>query len=169
VPVISIRVEGMDRVAERLRAGPLLGQPMRDAFNKIGLGLQTSARKRAPVDRGALRASIGYRMDPSPVPTWVRLEAGQAAPYAPYMEFGTGMQHDHPSWPRRPHRIPPGALDAWGKRKGIDGAAVAGAIMKRGGLKPRRFLRGALEENQDRVVRIIAGALRSAGGGNGAR
>ena len=160
---ISIRVEGLDRLIAKLRAEPLLAQPLRSGFEKVGFLLGSEARRRAPVDRGQLRASIAHQVDPSPVPTWVKV--GAKPHYAPYMEYGTGLIHDHPSWPRKPHKIPFGALDGWAKRKGLDGGAVAGAVMARGGLKPRRFLRGALEDNREKVLRIISGALRAASEG----
>lgn len=160
MPDVSIRVEGLDVLMDNLRADRLLAAGLREGFDKAGQGLRTSALKRAPVDRGALRASIKAHVDPSPLPTFVELRAGDAAPYAPYMEYGTGLIHDHPSWPRKRHVIPPGALDAWAKRKGVDAGAVSQAVMRRGGLKPRRFLRGALEDNQERVVRVVAGAVR---------
>ena len=165
MPSVSIQVLGLDALMADLRAERLLAAPLREGFDKVGIGLRTSAVKRAPVDRGALRSSIKPVVDPSSVPLWVELRAGDAAPYAPYMEYGTGLVHDHPNWPRKPHRIPAGALDAWAKRKGLDGGAVASRIMRRGGLKPRRFLRGALEDNRETVIRIISGALRRAAGG----
>lgn len=162
---ITIRVEGLDRLAAQLRADHLLGPALRRGLDKVGYIITSEAKKRAPVDRGQLRASISHEVDPSPLPTFVKI--GAKPHYAPYMEFGTGLVHDHPSWPRKPHKIPFGVLDGWGKRKGIDGAGAAGAIMKRGGLKPRRYLRGAIEDNEGRIVKLIAGELKKAGQGPG--
>lgn len=157
----SIRIEGIEAVMARLRVDAIARQHLRDGFNAIGFLLTNEAKQRAPVDTGLLRNSIAFEVDPSPVPLWVTI--GARPHYAPYMEYGTGLCHDHPSWPKRPHKVPLGALDKWGHRTGNDGNAVALMITLRGGLKPRRYLRGALEANGERVIRIMAGALRKAG------
>lgn len=140
---ITIKVEGLDQLMARLRAEPLLAAPLRKGFDKVGFLVTSEARKRAPVDRGTLRASIAHQVDPSPLPLWVTV--GAKPHYAPYMEYGTGLVHDHPSWPR----------------KGLDGDAARVRIMRRGGLTPRRYLRGALEDNRERIVRIVSGAIRT--------
>ena len=165
MPQASIRIDGLDEVMARLRADRIAQQHLRRGFEEVGWFLRSEASKRAPVHKGTLRGSIAHEVDPSPVPLWVRvghLRDG-AAPHAPYMEFGTGLVHDHPSWPRRVHRVSGGKLAPWAELRGVNPYAVANAIMRRGGLRPRRYLRGALEENSDRVIRIIAGALRRAG------
>jgi hypothetical protein len=151
---VTIKVEGLDKLMARLRVDPLVGKPLRDGFEAVGHLVVSEARKRAPVDRGLLRASIAHEAET------LGVKVGAKPKYAPYMEYGTGLVHDHPSWPRKRHVVPPGALAGWGKRKGADGAAVANAISRRGGLKPRRYLRGALEDNTGRIVRIVAGALK---------
>ncbi|MGK3946155.1 hypothetical protein ABK046_48370, partial [Streptomyces caeruleatus] len=43
------------------------------------------------------------------------------------------------------HNPPPSALAGWAARHGLNPYAVAKAIAKRGGLRPRRFFRDALE------------------------
>jgi HK97 gp10 family phage protein len=159
MPDITVTIQGLDSTLDRLQLAPLLAQPLRNGFEAVGYLLTSEAKRRAPVDRGLLRASIAHKVDQSSVPMGV--EIGAKPFYAPYMEFGTGLVHDHPSWPRKRHMVPAGALDGWAKRKGLDGGAVARSINKRGGLKPRRFLRGALEGNEARVVSIVTKALKS--------
>ena len=159
MPEITVAIQGLDRTLDRLQLAPLLAQPLRNGFEAVGYLLTSEAKRRAPVDRGLLRASIAHKVDQSSVPMGV--EIGAKPFYAPYMEYGTGKQHDHPNWPKKPHYIPAGALDAWGKRKGKSGGAVARIIMNNGGLKPRRFLRGALEGSEARVVSIMTKALKS--------
>jgi len=165
MPAASITIEGLDLVMARLRADLIAQRHLRAGLEAVGLLLVSEARKRAPVDRGPLRASIAHKVDPSAVPLFVEIGhlTDSAAPYAPYMEFGTGLVHDHPSWPRRVPMVPPRALEGWARRHGANPFAVARAIPRRGGLTPRRYLRGALEDNQSAVVRIVAGALRRAG------
>ena len=157
--VITVRVEGLDRVLAGLQPVPLFAAPLRKGFDAVGYLLTSEAKRRAPVDRGTLRASIAHEVEGGAIPTGVKI--GAKPFYAPYMEYGTGLAHDHPSWPRKRHMVPPGALDGWAKRKGLDGGAVARSINKRGGLAPRRFLRGALEANEARVVAIVRKALQS--------
>lgn len=158
---LTIKIEGLDKLIAKLRGNDMLGPALREGFEKVGYVVTSEAKKRAPVDRGTLRASIAHEVDPSPVPQWVRI--GAKPFYAPYMEFGTGLVHDHPSWPRKRHVVPVAALAGWAGRVGADAGGAANAISRRGGLKPRRYLRGALEDNGERIVRLIAGSLRKAG------
>jgi len=78
------------------------------------------------------------------------------------MEYGTGLTHDHPNWPRRVHVVPVGALSNWGpvRRNLVSAGAVATSITRRGGLKPRRYLRGMLEDNSSKFIAIIRRAVR---------
>lgn len=156
----SITIKGLDDLIRRLRDKNLLAPALHDGMKAAGFLLESEAKKRAPVDRGLLRSSIAHEVFTEGSLIGARI--GAKPKYAPYMEYGTGLVHDHPSWPRKRHVVPAGALAGWGKRKGLDGAAVARSITKRGGLTPRRYLRGALEDNQARVVKVISGHLKRA-------
>ena len=69
------------------------------------------------------------------------------------MEFGTGLLSEDPKSRRQRHWPPAAALDLWAKRHGFaSGAIVARIIGRRGGLKPRRFLRDAFESNRQRIA-----------------
>lgn len=153
---IVIKVEGLDKLIRKLGPEAILGKPLRGAFFASGAVLETSAKKRAPVDQGHLRASITHEEDPSPVPIWGRV--GTNLKYAPYMEYGTGRNSDGPGG-KAFHNPPAKALEGWARRHNIEGggAAVAAMIRRKGGLKPRRFLRGALEAKQTEVVKIFEG------------
>lgn len=178
---MRIEIEGLPELIRALRNNANVARPMRNALDDIGLKASSASKRAAPVGvSGKLRGSITYEVDSSPLPGFVRIGTigGERVDYAAYMEFGTGLVHDHPSWPRKRHRVPAAALEGWvaakGRRRGEkanarrerlarvsdDAEAVASAIFKRGGLMPRRYLRGPFERDQPKYVRIIAGALR---------
>lgn len=153
-----IEVTGADRLAATVREQ--VAQGLKEGLSAAGLILQREAQKRAPVDRGELRKGIYWKLSSD-----TAVEVGSRAKHTPWMEYGTGLLNDHPSWPKQRHAPPVGALAGWAKRKGVSAGAVAAAIARRGGLKPRRFLRGALEDNQAKVVKIVAASVRKATGG----
>lgn len=166
----TIRIDGLPELIRRLREDAGLAKPLEQGFHTIGLHASSESKRLAPVDTGLLRNRITYEVDRSPLPTFVRIGTigGDNPGYAAYMEYGTGLRHDHPNWPRRPHVVPGKALVKWAARKarsrygGPEGGAyaVARAITARGGLAPRRYLRGPFEANRARYVRTIEEALR---------
>jgi hypothetical protein len=167
---VRVEVEGLAELIRALRNNANVARPMEQALRQIGLEASSASERKAPVDVGNLRRSITYEVDKRPLPTFVRIGTiGSDKPaYAAYMEYGTGLRHDHPSWPRRPHIVPGRVLVPWAARKarsrygGPEGGAygVARAITARGGLEPRRYLRGPFERSSRRYVRLIADALR---------
>ena len=137
----------------------LAGKAVRDAaktgMQRAMLLTANQAKMKAPVDTGRLRSSIT---------TLVRWEdgdhtlagyVGSNVDYAPAIEYGTGTQTDGEGGSGKRHWPPGGALDTWARRHGFSsGAAVARIIGMRGGLKPRRFLRGAFS------VALISSTIR---------
>ena len=165
----TVKIEGLPELIRALRNNANLAQPMSKALHRIGLEGSSASKKRAPVDTGTLRRYITYEVDKSPLPTFVRIGTlgSNKVSYAAYMEFGTGMAHDHPSWPKKPHGIPPGVLDAWAARKSRSGEdwnayTIGRNIMKRGGLVPRRYLRDPFEAMRSRYVRLLKAAVKEA-------
>lgn len=154
-----ITVEGLDRVVARLQDMQLWAGPLRKGLDKAGFIVESEAKKNAPVDRGTLRASIAHEVEQATVPRYVKV--GSNLHYAPLMEFGTGRRSDGPS-PSAGHFPPPSELAGWAQRHGMAGEefAIARAIARRGGLRPRRYLRNALDTCQDRVVSVIRSAMR---------
>ena len=146
---LNVKIEGMDRVLSKL-SPDLLAKPVASFFTRAAITVQNEARTLAPVDTGRLRSSISYKVDTAKVPHWAKV--GTNVFYAPYMEFSTGYQTDG-SGGRKRHWPPPDALNTWAKRHGVEGGgfAVAKAIGRRGGLRPRRYLRGALEHSLDAI------------------
>ena len=177
---VQVKIKGLNKLLEALRNNANLGQPVSQAFHKIGLRQVSDSRRKAPVDVGKLRNSIFYEVEYKPFPTYVRagVLGGPTAAYAAYMEFGTGTQHDHPNWPKKEHKLPSGVLEGWVARKGryrgekakarrarlarVKSSAFLAArgIMQRGGLTPRRYLRDPFEANKETYIRYLRKALR---------
>lgn len=139
--------ELMAALAADLDAPAAVGKAMAG----IGLLVAGEAAKRAPVDTGRLRSSLTYEVE-EVSDGWIT-RVGSNVSYAPAMEFGTGANADG-GLPGKPvHRPPAAALDRWAERHGLpNGYVVARAIGRKGGLKPRRYLRGAIEDQRDRIV-----------------
>lgn len=134
-------------------ARDLHGDPMVDAMQNATMIVTRDARLNAPVDTGRLRSSISPE---------VRTEGrnvvgivGTVVDYAPYMELGTGIYAGN-----APYFPPPSALETWARRHGTTGYNVAMAIFRAGGLKPRKFLQKAFEQNRDKIVRMIELGVR---------
>ena len=140
---VSVEIQGLEeaqakaeQVAQDLR-GPPFVQGMRDAT----LIVTRDAKINAPVDTGRLRASITPEVRPHG-PT-VQGVVGSNVVYAPFQELGT-----RPFWP------PLSALEVWARRHGTTAFLVARAIATRG-IKAKRYLQRALEDNADRIFRLI--------------
>jgi len=117
--------------------------------------LTNEAKRKAPVNTGRLRASITPAVEVEN--QTIRGIVGSNVSYAPYMELGTGIFAGGSRY-----FPPPDALETWARRHGMppgSGFIVARAIFRRGGLKPRRFLQGAFEENKDSITGYIERAV----------
>lgn len=163
---IAATVDGAALI-RRLRDDRFLREPLRVALTLIGRDAESKSKLKAPRDNGRLRASIRHKVDDNPLILGVQIGVigkGKGMDYAKYMEYGTGLKHDHPNWPRKRHALKAEYLAKWGpvKRKKVTAEYAAEAIFKRGGLTPRRYLRSVLEENGERYLRIIGLAVRKA-------
>jgi HK97 gp10 family phage protein len=152
---ITINPKGLEEFQAKLEQiqRDMSGSPMMAAMGQATLVVTRAARKEAPVDRGILRASV--------VPQVVRRDTviygivGSNREYAPYQELGT-----------RPFWAPWKPLYEWALRKmrgdqKAAGALAAGARMAIAarGIKAKRFLQRALEDNTRRIYRIIGNAV----------
>lgn len=141
------------REMERI-VSDLHGRPMLDAMYRAVFIVEADAKRLAPVDTGRLRASITSEVRSEGRD--VRGVVGSNLKYAPYMELGTGTYVGRPR-----HFPPPQALAVWARRHGLpNGFVAARAIYRAGGLKPRRFLQRAFEQNQARIVRILGDGVK---------
>lgn len=164
----EIQVRGLDQIVRALDLERDAVDVLREYIDAAATVVAGEARRRAPVDVGLLKSSIsqqtkieGQKVTAS-IGTNVRKNG---KPYGAYMEFGTGLVHDHPSWPRKRHVVPPAALMGWAERKGRGGTfhdaeVIADAITRRGGLLPRRYLRGSLEQYEGQIVRNLGEVVR---------
>lgn len=148
----TIEVVGLERVLGKLSARLYAG-PLRDFLLRSVICIEKRAKENAPVDTGRLRSSIGHRVDGATPPTWGSV--GTNVHYAPYMEYGTGALSDGPGGGGR-HWPPGDALNTWALRHGFkSGGQVARIIGRRGGLRPRRYLRKALKESLSDIRRFV--------------
>jgi len=178
---LDVRLDGWERLVASL-ASVAPEQRVRQFLDSTGLLLRDEARRRAPVNSGVLRSQIFHEVDSAEPPQWV--DVGAMPHYAKYMEFGTGLRHDHPNWPRKrhfgyvleqgAHWQPVPGLVYWAKRKGMGAPESAArglmvAIARRGGLDPRRYLRGPIEDLRGRVAdrwaSVFSGIVRDVSGG----
>lgn len=123
------------------------GPPMVEAMRDSVLMVQRDARKAAPVFSGGLRASILPEIKKPFFGEMIGV-VGSNVKHALFMEKGT-----------RPHFPPTAALRSWARRKGIPAFVVARAISRKG-LKPRRFLQNAYDENKEKIFRRFEKAIK---------
>lgn len=152
---VKVEVKGLKETQQKMTqvVKDLTGDPMKGAMARATLIVQRSARKDAPVDRGALRASITPEV--AVRTNVIEGIVGSNLKYAPAQELGT--RAFTPPWT---------AIFQWAKRKtkgDIRGAYaltvyVRGLIATRG-IKAKRFLQGAVEKNANKIVRILYGAV----------
>jgi hypothetical protein len=157
----DIEVRGLEGTIRQFSGGNLLNRPLRRFFERAAILVQGRARMNAPSDRGQLRSSISYEIDRGSPPLFAKVgvigggAAGRLGTAAAAMEYGTGLLSDGPGGKGGGHFPPSSELDAWATRHGIaNGFLVARAIARRGGLKPRRYLRGALEASTGEINRF---------------
>lgn len=172
----AVELEGYQRFADSIRNVPI-ARRLDTFLAGVAISLQNEAKMRAPVDRGTLRASIERSSHSTETGGYAEVGIANRLNYAATMEYGAGMIHDHPAWPRVPFVLGPAgvaALDAWSKRKfgadGPSGYAIYVGMQRRGGIAPRRYLRGALEARASDIVSgwqtLIGGLIRSVANGS---
>jgi len=171
----AIRLAGLDRVIRKFDFSKDALEVMTKAVESAADIVLGESRRRAPVDVGTLRASINRQTKLEDQTVVVNIGSNlqkDGKPYPAFMEFGTGRVNDHPSWPKVAVQVPAAALVAWAARKSRGGTtrgafAIAAAINRRGGLMPRRYLRGSLEMYENEVLvrlsRVISELRRARG------
>ena len=131
---INFQVKGIKETQEYLKgiSDKFTGRGMWLGMKEATMKVTRDAKQLAPVDTGRLRASIAPIVRGTKVVEGI---VGSNVKYAPYMELGT-----------KPHWPPISAMQPWARRHGMNAFLVARAISRRG-LKPRRFLQKAFEQN----------------------
>jgi len=137
----TITITGLKEAQDKLAniARELRGPAMDSAMRKATMIVTGAAKRNSPVDTGLLRASITPEVR-HPFGNTVEGIVGSNVKYAPFMELGT-----------KPHFPPLAALATWARRHGTTAFIVCRAIARRG-LKPRFYLKKALEDNVKKVV-----------------
>ena len=150
----NIEVLGLKETQKKMEqvVRDIRGTPMVNAIKQATMLVQRSAKKRAPVDTGRLRASILPEVRKQV--RAVQGVVGTNVSYGPYMETGTGkFGRGGTHWP------PTAALAVWAERHGMSAFVAARAIGRRGGLIGRKYLQGAVDENRTKIDLILSRAV----------
>ena len=134
----EIKIEGLDRVLEAIEN---VGneQKMNQALGKACALVERSAKQKAPKGNGDLRRSITSKVEKGVGVVFTPLE------YAPYVEFGTGLFAEEG-----------GRQDVPWHYKDDEGEWHSTS-----GQKPQPFMRPALNENREQILRILKEALNN--------
>ena len=111
---------------------------------KASLLVEGQAVLLAPVDKGGLRDSIGYKVDESELVAYI----GTNCEYAIYVEFGTGEFAENGN----------------GRKGGWVYKTPNGEVHFTYGTPPQPYLRPAFRQNQKAIRDILADCLRELGG-----
>jgi HK97 gp10 family phage protein len=129
---MSVRIEGVDKLVVKLD-GLADGAKVRQGLNKACLIVERAAREKAPKDQGDLKRSIASEVRGTTGVVYTPLE------YAPYQEFGTGLFAEDGGRSDVPWRY----------------KDDAGNWHTTSGNPPRPFMRPALNDNRQQVIKAI--------------
>lgn len=138
----DIKFEGLDKIIEKIEDFDdvhAMTSAMQDACNIV----ESAAIDKAPRKTGALRRSIKSKVEL----TGNSIEGIVYSPleYAPYQEYGTGLFAENGN----------GRKTGWA----YEDEKTGETIFTRGN-RPHPFLRPAVNENKDKIINIIKGALK---------
>ena len=140
---MAVKIEGLDDVLDAI-TDIADGQELKKAMGKACALVEGEARKNAPKGDGTLRNSIESSVENSGGD--IVGVVSTPLEYAPYVEFGTGLfaedgggRQDVP-WHYQDEK------GEWHTTKGQN---------------PHPFLRPALQENRENILRILKGGLKS--------
>ena len=147
---ISIEIKGLketQREMERI-VRDLRGEPYLNAMRRATLLVQRSAKKKAPVDTGRLRASIVPEVRAQG--NLVTGVVGSNVKYAAFVELGTVA-----------HFVPGKYIGRWADRKGffkgMRTVSSSWGLFVSGEAQP--YLEPAFAENAERIVRMLGDAV----------
>ena len=133
---MSIEFKGLEEIEAKLKDISDTSNIER-ALEKSCAVVERSAKQKAPKDTGALRRSIESKVENLQGIVYTPLE------YAPYVEYGTGLFAESG-----------GRKDVPWKYRDDKGEWHITS-----GQKPRPYMRPALDENREEIIRILKGAL----------
>lgn len=87
----GIKVVGMDKLEKQLKKNVTLND-VKKVVRKNGVGLQKAAQKKAPIDTGILKRSVGIDITDSGMTATVE----PTAEYSAYVEYGTRFMKAQP-------------------------------------------------------------------------
>lgn len=137
---MSIEINGIDTILIRLQKFHDT-ENIVSAMGKSCASVERNARQKAPKKDGDLRRSIKSKVEDSN--TEVKGIIYTPLEYAPYVEYGTGLFAENGGREDVPWRY----KDDKGKWHSTSGQ------------EPQPFMRPALDENREEILRILKGAL----------
>ena len=127
-----IEFEGLEEVLEEIESLADTGE-LEATLGKACALVERSAKELAPKDTGALRRSITSKVEGTEGIIYTPLE------YAPYIEYGTGLFAENG-----------GRVDVpWNYKDD------KGEWHSTSGIKPQPFMRPALNQNRENIIRLI--------------
>lgn len=132
----EIKFEGLDNITEKLDNFADV-ENVKKALQKACSLVERAAKQKAPKGNGELRKHIKSRVEGTEGIVFNPLE------YAPYVEFGTGLFAEEQGRQDVPWH--------YQDEKGVWHSTS--------GMKPHPYLRPALEENREEILRLIGEAL----------
>lgn len=137
----DIKFEGLDKIIDKIEDFDDVRE-MTSAMQQACNLVESAAKDKAPKDTGALRRSITSKVEV----TGNSIEGIVFTPleYAPYVEYGTGIYSQNGNGRKTPWVY----MDDKGNYHYTRGQ------------HPQPYMRPALEENKDKIINMIKGALR---------
>lgn len=132
----NIKIENVDGVLNAL-SGLVDEDEIRNALRRACALIERSAKQKAPKGTGELRRSIESKVEGNEGIVFTPLE------YAPYVEFGTGLFAENG-----------GRTDVPWYYQDDEGEWHTTS-----GMRPQPFMRPALYENREQIMRILKGEL----------
>lgn len=138
----DIRIEGLEEITEKL-THLADTEAVKSAIGKACALVERSAKQKAPKGTGELRRSITSKVET----TAGGVEGVVFTPleYAPYVEFGTGLFAENGGR----QDVPWNYQDDKGEWHSTSG------------MKPRPYMRPALNENREQIKRILKEAIHN--------
>ena len=137
----DIKFEGLDKIIDKIEDFDDVRE-MTSAMQQACNLVESAAKDKAPKDTGALRRSITSKVEV----TGNSIDGIVFTPleYAPYVEYGTGLYNDNGNGRKTPWVY----MDDKGNYHYTRGQ------------HPQPYMRPALEENKDKIINMIKGALK---------
>lgn len=135
---ITMKLVGAEAMAKQLtKMGIDAGEPLAAAVHAGALLIQNSAKQKAPKRTSTLRRSIIVELGREG--DQITAHIGPTVEYGKYMEFGTGKYAEGGNGRQTP----------WVYK-------VGGRYFYSVGVKPKPYMRPAMDENREKAVREIA-------------